>query len=245
MPPLSVESTGVLDERLGRLGAARRVVLLPLAALLLRGRSDSAVDPASAIANRPTEQWTCIHQRVAITQNGRVRPQSTPNVEGGLRDDCAASGGRGSRVHRATAPLARREPVARHRGGARGLRDGPDGQAGEQRPDGDPGRVPADHAARLGGPTRSSSARPRSRRSARSRPSGSIRAAPIGWRRSTSARTSCPRTRTPRPSGEASPAPTTKRKAEPAVSSRTWRGLPGRAKVTPWSGNARLSPPPS
>jgi hypothetical protein len=34
MPPLSVESTGVLNERLGRLGAARRVVPLPLATLL-------------------------------------------------------------------------------------------------------------------------------------------------------------------------------------------------------------------
>ena len=37
MPPLSVDSTGILNQPLRRPGAARRVVLLPLAALLLRG----------------------------------------------------------------------------------------------------------------------------------------------------------------------------------------------------------------
>ena len=41
MPPLSVDSTGILNQRLRRPGAARRVVLLPLAALLRRGRSAS------------------------------------------------------------------------------------------------------------------------------------------------------------------------------------------------------------
>src|SRR4051812_21356030 len=41
MPPLSVESTGVLNERLGRHGAARQVVPLPLAALLVRGKGSS------------------------------------------------------------------------------------------------------------------------------------------------------------------------------------------------------------
>jgi hypothetical protein len=40
MPPLSVDSTGILNQPLRRHGAARRVPL-PLAALFLRGRSDS------------------------------------------------------------------------------------------------------------------------------------------------------------------------------------------------------------
>jgi hypothetical protein len=52
MPPLSVDSTGVLNERLGRHGAARRVVPLPLAALLLRGRRDSEWSAALATAYR-------------------------------------------------------------------------------------------------------------------------------------------------------------------------------------------------